>query len=1429
MKGIRLVGAVAIMLLVLGSGVAFAEQGEAAQASDPTLSSPPDAEPGLEIIADRTASSQTFRRDDGVRETRIFGSPINYRDAQGDWKPIEEGLEEQPDGSGLTNGSNGFSVDLPERLGEAQVRLTVGGQWVSTELLGDSSQPAQLEDREASYGLSGDAAIDYASVPNGIKESIEIAGPDEPSSFKFALDASAGLHPVLSEEGAVEFRDEDGRVVATLPAPFMYDSATPAPAESSEIHYELEPGSAGNWILKVTADRGWLSSPERVWPVYLDPTITLPTPSLDCFYGLYGTATTYNGCGSGGTPRLKTQYMPTTKEQTAERERSLLKFDTSSIPSNAHISEATVGLYAPWEPSHVTGIEVRRATKSWDKNVTWFKFDGTQSWTAAGGDFSSSEGSEILASERSNLEGWWNFSKGLAPLVEGWASGKIANQGLLVKLKSEEGCQPPSCTDSWASFNSSATTESGTRPYLSVVYSTPPTVLAKSATSVKETEATLNAGINPNGTATSYQFEYGTTTSYGKVVPASPKGIGTGTTEVAVSEALSGLSPNTTYHFRVSATNEAGTTKGEDRTFTTLKLPTTTTGGSEPGKTSATIFGQVNPNGSSTSYQFEFGPTTSYGSKIPEKPTGIGSGTSTVNAQALATGLKLGTTYHYRLTATNSAGTAFGADKVLTTLNPPDTTITSPQPTYTSGNSAPIAFSSDQSGVTFKCSFDEGEFPSKTCSSPYALPDHLSPGWHTFFAAAVNANGQGDSTPAKYVFNPAIYPSAPTTSKLTAPAEGEKTAGYYTLQAEWGGPPTGGGVTGLTFQMKLHSWDEFRPVPAECVVDGKGKQVSWPLSVTQNPGHSEPVFLKVYGCSVFASAGYPDEDIKFRAAFDGGVNAAGASEAVTTEYFGKHDGVGAPTDATEQIGPANLDLLTGNFTLSRTDVSIPVPGSEANLEFTRTYESNYNDEAVASMVLGGMWQPSAPVEQAFQGEAWSELRERHEDAVPAQYETECWEEEGEKECEEFMVEEAIPAADWIELLDNEGAAASFEIQGGNYIAPEYMKEYVLTKQGSGASATFELASPEGTHTVFVYNEVGIQGSYRPSSVSWQATAKSARMVYEHVEGTGEYHLTKMISPAPTGVKCSDTEATKTAGCRTLSFQYFKCECSGWNRLSSITYYNSSGNESQAQVVAQYEYDLKYRLIAEWDPRISSTLKETYDYDEWYKMQSFTLPAQEPWKFEYYDWHNSRLEGRLKSVSRASLLESPKTAQTTIVYEVPVSGPPYDLSPASVAEWGQSDYPVNATAIFPPTEVPGEPPSDYTQATVKYMDPDGYAVNTVSPQVPGVSGLSLSTTETDRHGNVIRSLSPQNRLLALAAGKESAVRSRQLDSQSTYSADGTEMLESLGPLHKVRLESGSTVEARAKSVIQYDQNATEPPKDTPWPHLPTTETTSAMTP
>ncbi|HEX6456341.1 MAG TPA: hypothetical protein VF009_07460 [Solirubrobacterales bacterium] len=77
----------------------------------------------------------------------------------------------------------------------------------------------------------------------------------------------------------------------------------------------------------------------------------------------------------------------------------------------------------------------------------------------------------------------------------------------------------------------------------------------------------LNAEINPMGFDTTYRFEWGTSTSYGNSVPVPDEDIGSGTSDVLASQHVSGLSANTTYHWRVVATNSIGTRTGEDRTF----------------------------------------------------------------------------------------------------------------------------------------------------------------------------------------------------------------------------------------------------------------------------------------------------------------------------------------------------------------------------------------------------------------------------------------------------------------------------------------------------------------------------------------------------------------------------------------------------------------------------------------------------------------------------------------------------------------------------------------------------------------------------------------------------------------------------------------------------------------------------------------------
>ncbi|HWF52312.1 MAG TPA: fibronectin type III domain-containing protein [Solirubrobacteraceae bacterium] len=99
--------------------------------------------------------------------------------------------------------------------------------------------------------------------------------------------------------------------------------------------------------------------------------------------------------------------------------------------------------------------------------------------------------------------------------------------------------------------------------------STAPVVLTGPAKSVTSSKATLTAAVNPNGSATTYIFQYGPSTNYG--FKTSIGHLASGTAPAPVSANISNLKANTTYHFRIAATNAGGTSQGVDGTFKTAR------------------------------------------------------------------------------------------------------------------------------------------------------------------------------------------------------------------------------------------------------------------------------------------------------------------------------------------------------------------------------------------------------------------------------------------------------------------------------------------------------------------------------------------------------------------------------------------------------------------------------------------------------------------------------------------------------------------------------------------------------------------------------------------------------------------------------------------------------------------------------------------
>jgi hypothetical protein len=197
-----------------------------------------------------------------------------------------------------------------------------------------------------------------------------------------------------------------------------------------------------------------------------------------------------------------------------------------------------------------------------------------------------------------------------------------------------------------------------------------PTVTAPSASEVSNTSEMLGGTVEPEGEAiTACRFEYGLAKAepgqYEHSVACAQEPGSISGVSANVSQTVLGLTPGATYHYRVVVSNEHGAGNSEDATFTLFPVAG---GGSASGvgSSSAVLHASVEPGGVPTSYFFEYGTSTEYGSRTTVQSAGASSGTVPVSASL--EGLSPDTAYHFRVVASSSDGTVRGADVSFSTF-----------------------------------------------------------------------------------------------------------------------------------------------------------------------------------------------------------------------------------------------------------------------------------------------------------------------------------------------------------------------------------------------------------------------------------------------------------------------------------------------------------------------------------------------------------------------------------------------------------------------------------------------------------------------------------------------------------------------------------------------------------------------------------------
>jgi hypothetical protein len=225
-----------------------------------------------------------------------------------------------------------------------------------------------------------------------------------------------------------------------------------------------------------------------------------------------------------------------------------------------------------------------------------------------------------------------------------------------------------------------------------------PTVTTEGASQITAASASLAGSVlpgssGPNSDAKWY-FQYGTSSAYDQQAPVAPGDVGMGFNPIPVATTLSGLASNTTYHFRLLASNansDPGVSPqpayGVDRTFTTAPLQPFPGESSHLSETAATLSGDIDPDGHALEYRFEYGTSTAYGQRTPISP-----GTETdeyTTVTAPVSGLAAGIPYHYRVVAIGPGGEAYSSDATFMLYPPAPGQTGNP---FAPGQSTPATF-----------------------------------------------------------------------------------------------------------------------------------------------------------------------------------------------------------------------------------------------------------------------------------------------------------------------------------------------------------------------------------------------------------------------------------------------------------------------------------------------------------------------------------------------------------------------------------------------------------------------------------------------------------------------------------------------------------------------------------------------------------------
>ncbi|MEU9171900.1 LamG-like jellyroll fold domain-containing protein [Streptomyces sp. NPDC048420] len=423
------------------------EPGAVRKVSSPGVTTPQgfDSKRSKELKSKRTAQERTYLNPDGTYTTRYYNEPVNFQAEDGSWKPIDNTLVPRDDAgpSTMSAGEDGWETASTESqiefAGTADadpvVRMAVDENVsVGYGVTEATAAPGQAEGSTLTYeDVRPYSDVEFVAGSDSVKETLVLKDADAPTEWRFPLEL-AGLTAGIDDHGNVTFVDADGTVRAWTPAGWMQDSnIAPGSNEgviSSGVTYSLAE-EAGRQILVVKLDKQWLSAPDRVFPVRVDPSVK----SVDATSGTYVEYPYSQNFASDTVLKVGTY------DGGSHKAAAFLRFTgVESSLKNAWVLGANLALYNTWSQSCTARpVTVHPITSNWAESTT-------SKWPGPSTGSSLASKSFAHGWRPSGTETWscgpaWSTIKlGSAgrKLVDDWTHGRKKNYGLAVKASSTD-------------------------------------------------------------------------------------------------------------------------------------------------------------------------------------------------------------------------------------------------------------------------------------------------------------------------------------------------------------------------------------------------------------------------------------------------------------------------------------------------------------------------------------------------------------------------------------------------------------------------------------------------------------------------------------------------------------------------------------------------------------------------------------------------------------------------------------------------------------------------------------------------------------------------------------------------------------------------------------------------------------------------------